>query len=191
MKSLVHFCRFLAGIDEPESQVTSAELEVLCRYARYAKIICEIGCFEGRTSVALAHACKGTVYAIDPFFGGRAGIAYGELIARVYRRRAHANNLLFVKGLSIDVARRFDKPVDMLFIDADHSYEAVEADWNSWLPKLQGDGVVALHDCKLSVNSPVDLGSMKFYDNKIRRMANVQEIHSVDSLVVLRVRNGA
>jgi predicted O-methyltransferase YrrM len=34
----------------------------------------------------------------------------------------------------------------MLFIDGDHSYEAVSADLRDWLPSLKPGGVLAMHD---------------------------------------------
>ena len=93
----------------------------------------------------------------------------------------------FRKGFSFDVAPTVHEIVDLLFIDADHTYDAVRQDWSDWVPKVRKGGIVALHDCKQSVNSPSYLGSMKFYDQDVRGMRNVKEVESVDSLVVLRV----
>jgi len=39
--------------------------------------------------------------------------------------------------------------VTFLFIDADHSYEAVKADFNAWQGKLKPKGVIAFHDSNL------------------------------------------
>jgi hypothetical protein len=74
MRSLIHLLKFAIGLDAADSQVTERELEMLLRYSSDARTICEIGCFEGRTSVALAGSTSGKVYSIDPFFHGRLGI---------------------------------------------------------------------------------------------------------------------
>ena len=39
-----------------------------------------------------------------------------------------------------------DGSVDFVFIDADHSYEAVKQDIQTWLPKVRHGGVLAGHD---------------------------------------------
>jgi hypothetical protein len=136
MKSLVHLIKCIVHMDSPSSQVTESELQMLLKYSRNAKVVCEIGCFEGKTSVALAKNTVGAVYSVDPFFKGRLHISYGEWIARLHRKRSRAKNLFFLKGFSQDVVRDFRLPIEFLFIDADHSYEAVKGDWNSWRPKM-------------------------------------------------------
>src|SRR5215831_19901334 len=123
MRTLVHFCRFLIGVDAPHSQVTNDELSELVAHAKYADMVVEIGCYEGKTSVELAGSTTGTVYSVDTFPAGRLGICYGELIAKLHRRRRKARNLRLVKADSAEAARAFDGVLDMLFIDADHSYE--------------------------------------------------------------------
>jgi predicted O-methyltransferase YrrM len=176
-------------LDSPATQVTSKELELLLKYSKGARVIAEIGCFEGSSAAALAVADPTVerLYSVDPFFRGRLGICYGELIARLHCRRSGATAVRFKKGFSFDVAPAVQDTIDFLFIDADHSYEAVSRDWKDWVPKLRKGGIVALHDCKPRSDSHSYLGSMKFYDWDISRMSDVQEIDSVDSLVVLRV----
>lgn len=186
MKSLTHFLKFVIGLDAAHSQVTDRELAMLLRYSRDARTTCEIGCYEGRTSVALARNAAGNVYSVDPFFRGRLGICFTELIARLNRWRNGAQNLVYLKGLSQEVGPKFDLPIDFLFIDADHSYEAVKADWEEWFPKVRKGGYIALHDCKLAVNSPQQLGSMRFYSEDIRDILGVRECDGVDSLVILQ-----
>ena len=188
MKTLLHLIRCVVRVDFPNSQVTEAELQMLLRHSRGAQRICEIGCFEARTSVALAtNAPNGRVYSVDPFSKGRLGICYAEWVARLHRRRAAANNLVFLKGFSDEVASRFRDPLDFLFIDADHTYDAVKRDWENWVPKVVDGGIVALHDCKLATNSPTPIGTMRFYSQDLKHRNDVRELASVDSLVVLQV----
>ena len=188
MKSLFHFLGFALGLEPAHSQVTERELELLLRYSRDAGTVCEIGCYEGRTSVALARNAAGNVYSVDPFFRGRLGICYTEWIARLNRRRNGVSNLFFLKGLSEEIGPEFHLPIDFLFIDADHSYEAVKADWNEWFPKVRKGGYVALHDSKPAVNSRPLLGSMRFYLEDIPKVADITECDGIDSLVILQCR---
>jgi hypothetical protein len=78
---------------------------MLLRYSRDARTICELGCYEGRTSVALARSTAGNVYSIDPFFRGRVGICYTEWVAKLNRRRSGARNLFYIRGLSHEGAQ--------------------------------------------------------------------------------------
>jgi Methyltransferase domain len=187
MKSLGHFIRYVLALDTPHSQVTERELQMLMKYSRNAKVICEIGCYEGKTSVALAQNSIGAVYSVDPFVKGRLAISYGECIARLHRKRSGVKNLSFLKGFSVNVAPEFWCAIDFLFIDADHSYDAIKADWDSWVPKVVDGGIVALHDSRIATNSPVAVGSMKFYSEDIPRFAGMIELDSVDSMSIIRV----
>lgn len=52
-----------------------------------------------------------------------------------------------IQNFSVEASKSFqDKSLDFVFIDADHSYNAVTADINSWLPKLKNTGILAGHD---------------------------------------------
>jgi predicted O-methyltransferase YrrM len=39
-----------------------------------------------------------------------------------------------------------DESIDFLFIDADHSFEAVKKDLKLWYPKVKTGGIIAGHD---------------------------------------------
>lgn len=54
-----------------------------------------------------------------------------------------------------------NKPVDVLFIDGDHSYEGVLADWLLYHPLVREGGIVAFHDALLSAP---DLGVAEFLE---------------------------
>src|SRR5256885_16675930 len=136
MRSLMHLLKFTVGLEGPASQVTEDELEMLMQYSRGVAVICELGCYEGRSSVAFALNTTGAVYAVDPFIGGRLGVCYTEGVSRNHRRRQRAKNLLFFRGLSGDVVPKFKRAINFFFFHADHSYEGAQAHWGQWVSQV-------------------------------------------------------
>jgi len=47
-----------------------------------------------------------------------------------------------------ELSKSWDKPIDFLFIDANHLYEGVHADWENWNGFVKKGGYVAFHDYK-------------------------------------------
>lgn len=184
MKALIHTLKYFTRLDAPVTQVSSDELACLRRYAGDARVLVEVGTFEGATTRALAESTSGQVYSMDVFFSGRSGIGYPEVIARHHCRKRR--NVTILKGASADVGRNFTEPVDFLFVDADHSYEGVKTDWSRWFPKVKVNGVIALHDCKFTARMPEYQGSWAFYEKEICAMPHIEDIEAVESLVVLR-----
>src|SRR5256885_7167484 len=91
----------------PETQVTSVEEEVRARHCRDAKVVVEIGCYQGHTTALLASHSAGIVYSIDPFLRGRLGIAYGKWIAQAHFRRRRLGNVKLLEGYSYALAPHF------------------------------------------------------------------------------------
>ncbi len=186
MKTFLHCCAVMLHRAVPETQVTPVEQEVLAKYCRNAKVVVEIGCYEGNTTALLAAHSAGIIYSIDPFFRGRLGLSYGKWIARAYLRQRKLANVKLVEGYSYAVAPRFAERIDFLFIDGDHTLNGVQRDWDDWLPKVRPGGIIAAHDCKVAINSPTRLGSMEYYDSCLTGLKELQEIESAHSLVVFR-----
>jgi radical SAM superfamily enzyme YgiQ (UPF0313 family)/glycosyltransferase involved in cell wall biosynthesis/predicted O-methyltransferase YrrM len=55
-----------------------------------------------------------------------------------------------LRGWSTEVAKKFDRSIDFLFIDGGHSYEEVCQDVAAWFPKLSPGARVIFHDIEWS-----------------------------------------
>jgi predicted O-methyltransferase YrrM len=67
-----------------------------------------------------------------------------------------------------------DKSVDLLHIDGCHDYEAVKQDYETWLPKLNQNGIVLFHDVADSVNYE----SVRFWKEISKDLPHMKFQHS-------------
>lgn len=127
-----------------------------------AGAIVEIGSWLGRSTVWLAAGSQARgreqVHAVDTFDGGPALKADDYAILKEQGTTFNAfNDNLERAGVfehvhpivsdSLSAAARWTGgPVRLLFIDGDHSYEAVKADLDAWLPHVTGAGYVVFDD---------------------------------------------
>ena len=108
------------------------ELEWLHDTAVNMNTVVEVGAWKGRSTTALLRGCKGIVFAVDPWRGHQG--SYKEFI---YNTKEFIH-LVIVKMPSMRAVTIFNgAPVDMVFIDGNHSYDAVKADIEAWLPKTK------------------------------------------------------
>lgn len=134
----------------------------------YGKTV-EIGAWRGRSICAVAEQIKRrklSVAVVEPFFGcesGRMSNDHTEVyIAKdKLHTELHANLKAFGLESVVHYARKsiiaalefFDHSLDLVFIDGDHSYDAVRTDIRTWLPKLKSNGVLCGHDYTKEKNS--------------------------------------
>ncbi|MBI5364755.1 MAG: class I SAM-dependent methyltransferase [Planctomycetes bacterium] len=117
----------------------------------------EIGNYRGRSTVALGLGARGgkgaRVYSVDPhheFIGARGGRFGGEDQAQLYANlaRTGVGPQVNVVGLdSIAAARAWSSAnVALFFVDGDHRYEAVRADFEAWRPHMAPRAQVLFDD---------------------------------------------
>lgn len=117
--------------------------------------VVELGCYRGKSTTALAYGVReqaGNLYTIDPFEGTMVGnIALQkqyamEVMERMYDRFLDKHVEIYV-GYSHDIVQDWKHGyIDLLFIDAEHSYESVARDLADWSPLVTDTGRIALHD---------------------------------------------
>jgi len=192
VRTAIHCARYFIGLDEAETQVTRNERELLARYVANKRRAVEIGVFEGSTTRFLAEQMdrEGELYAIDPFFRGRFGICWGEIIARAEMQRSRGARIRAINALSYDAVRIIEGRFDFIFLDGDHSIEGITRDWCDWSDRVGSLGIFALHDTSVPDYNPdvAELGTVKFFDEVILHDERFEHIEQIDSLNILRRR---
>jgi Methyltransferase domain len=133
---------WLPGAERIDGWMRREELLWLGAQAAHAERVVEIGCWLGRSTTALAASCPGTVWTIDHFRGAdsqperQADAVTLRLEHRARRNLDGFRNLRIFTMESADAVGLFPESwADMVFIDADHSYDAVKADILRWRSK--------------------------------------------------------
>lgn len=138
-----------------EGWTSQKELEWLAKQASTRTRILEIGSWVGRSAVAMAANTSGLVVAVDVWDENPGDVYEPHLRDRPenwIREKFLENTRLFsnissVQGKSVEVSKSFLVPTfDMIFIDGDHSYEAVKSDIKAWKPLLVKGGLLCGHD---------------------------------------------
>lgn len=128
--------------EEVNGWMTPDELRLLRNYAARSQSVIEIGSWKGRSSWALLESCPGPVYCVDSWQGADDGnnhaydeLAYVDMHKVFMSNVGHFPNLNVVKGISWKVADQTPPAVDMVFIDADHSFAGCMADIKAYGPR--------------------------------------------------------
>lgn len=127
----------------------------------------EIGSYCGKSSVYIGLGCKesgGILFSIDHHEGSeeqQPGQEYFDpelldaktgkintfpLFQEVIRKTGLADTVVPIVCQSAVVARFWNTPVSMIFIDGGHTFAAAFADYNSWVCHLMQNGLLAIHD---------------------------------------------
>lgn len=145
-----------SGMIPPRTMHTAAESALLCRLADKRRRVIEIGSYEGSSSVHLAAALSGDaeLHLIDPFTNnalrpGQRGTGWAtERVTKRAARRAQGAEVVVHPVTSAEVAEGWHGPVDLVFIDGDHSELGCLSDWKLWHDHLTAGGAVAFHDAR-------------------------------------------
>jgi MMP 1-O-methyltransferase len=147
-----------------ESEARFLGLLTACVPARGT--IVEIGSFKGRSTVMLAkvasHYGLGPVVAIDPHNSpilldhhtDPESSSYKDFLNSIHAAGV-SNHVESHVAYSTDVASLWKRPIRLLWIDGDHSYEGAKKDLDGFFPHLVPSGVVAFHDALNAFPGPI------------------------------------
>jgi len=186
---ITHWALYHLGIHTARTQLSRPETEQLIQLAGTAESIVELGVFEGATSLHLRKSMRpsGTLYGIDPFFSGFVGFSYGLSIATREVNKSNNGKVQFIQKMSYEASAGWAKPIDLLFVDADHAYEAVKQDWLEWSPFIRRGGHIALHDsCVYAGRCGPTVGPVLLVNELKKVPGRFKLVRQVDTLSVFQ-----
>ena len=169
-----------------EGSVSKTEARLLYTFAKNVKEGCivEIGSARGRSTAALAlGSLEGSnvpVYAIEPheeFIGVKGGKFGPQDRVEFFKNMLRIGCVEIVRLINLrsqDVAQCWTQSIGFLWIDGDHSYEAVKHDLEAFGAYLVPGGFIALHDSNLE--GPARVITEAIASGRYHRVRQVEQI---------------
>jgi predicted O-methyltransferase YrrM len=148
------------GLIPPRTMHSSEDARVLLDAARGARCVVEIGVYEGASALTLLGTLDAgaELHLIDPFGRhpdalpsgwGATEWATRRVLTRAARRLgSSAPRVSWHASLSNEVAAGWSQPLDLVFVDGDHSEAGCELDWDCWRGFVAVGGRVVFHDAR-------------------------------------------
>jgi len=134
------------------------------------RVAVEIGSARGKSACFVGRALKengfGKLFAIDPHthtnWNDENSVDTLDEMRRNIKALKLEHQIEIIRDVSANAAARWMLPIDMIFIDGDHSYEGVKKDWELFMPFVTQFGVVVFHDTiwELKPDSPYSRADM-------------------------------
>lgn len=136
------------------SHLTLKERYKLFKLAKDKQVILEIGSYIGASAccfgAALSNDREGKIVCVDTWKNDAMTEGGRETWEEFLSNTNEYKKVIFpVRGFStkvIEQVRKIIVQADLLFIDGDHSYEGVKADWEFYKVFLDSGSIVIFHD---------------------------------------------
>ena len=112
-------------------------------------IALEVGSYIGASSLMIAKGLKdkSKLFCIDTWNNDAMTEgnwdSYQEFSKNI---KTVEDKIITIRNTSEQAGIDFNKNIDFIFIDGDHSYEGVKKDIDIWFPKLKSKGIIIMHD---------------------------------------------
>lgn len=160
---------FLTNLDDIPSTAWDGHRNFAEWIVKFTKpeVIVDLGVDFGFSTFSFGMPRIGHVYGVDTFegdkFTGKAQGSY-EFVLNKREKLFMDNNITFIKGYFSEVAKTWDKKIDILHIDGDHSYESVKNDYETWSPFVNDNGVILFHDTCVENFNGNEYGVKRFFE---------------------------
>lgn len=123
------------------------------------KVTVELGVDYGYSLFVLSVYNNGNVYGIDSFSTEhhKSRVDDDYKIVTDIKEKLKLDNLELIKGYFDDVAKTWEKKIDILHIDGLHDYDNCKNDYEIWKKFMKKNGVIIFHD---TMSYPNDVGRL-------------------------------
>ncbi|WP_422018696.1 class I SAM-dependent methyltransferase [Roseibium sp.] len=147
-------------------------------------VLVELGVHEGASYCTFCESVErfGTntkCYGVDAWEGDHQAGFYGDQVLKAlsaYHDPLYSSFSTLVQKWFADAAQDFeDGSIDLLHIDGLHTYDAVKADFEAYLPKMSKSGVILFHD---TVVRHGDFGVWALWEELTKKYPHFEFTHS-------------
>lgn len=190
---ITHTLQVASAIDGWLTEREAKELYSLAQGIPSDLTVVEIGSWKGRSTVCLGYGAKdgkgAIIYAVDPHTGsselkkmfGNAINTFNEFCQNI--ENAGLDTIVVpIKATSSEAAKKFNKKVDLLFIDGAHEFTYVKNDIELWFPKLIDGGIIAFHDSWHFLGPNLVTALMLLSSSKIRKPRLIDTITTFEKV---------
>jgi predicted O-methyltransferase YrrM len=170
----------------PEGYLLHEDETLLAKLAEGVSLVVDLGTCAGLSAYIVApHARR--VITVDLFEDYKRIVHEGarDHYEKVFNKNPHYYedvkrafldfpNVTVVQGFTHEYAQTQNaNSIDLLFVDADHTYSGVDRDFTAWLPKVKVGGTIAFHD---ATHDGWDV--KRYLDSHVSMLNNVRECES-------------
>lgn len=185
------------GLPGWETIAEERELIALARQyvPEYDGVIVELGVEYGRSTAQFAYAVKDKqdtrIVSVDLFPDDHHLAKYHGGLFNVWESNLQESgvlntpNLIVIpmRGISWEIGEKWSYPIDLLFIDAGHTYDEVKKDIAAWVDHVKAGGVIVFHDYAVDENSHPLHHEVKRAVDEWAVKSGWPNVYAVDSLV--------
>ncbi len=144
----------LKTIEEIDGWLFKEEAELLNKYSTTLTnkdFVLELGSYKGKSTLALAYDSDAVVYCVDTFNSDNTTVAKADTLSAFLKNVSWLANVrpIVASTEQAKVLQDFEllpPEFKLIFIDADHRYEAVNRDFARFEDSVPAGGIVIFHD---------------------------------------------
>lgn len=166
-------------------------------------VIVELGSCFGLSSMIIARALKikkeAKIYCVDAWEGdgssvfaktrehiqeqARLGKSFFEIFKENTQKAGVWEQLTPIQAYTTEVVKDWSRTADLIFVDADHSYEGVRRDVMNWKEHVRLGGLLLMHDVERKERAyENDSGPALVVDEFLHDKSGFAEISLIDTL---------